>query len=210
MIDAAIFFKSLALGFAVSAPVGPVGIICMDRSLRHGKLTGLSAGMGATVADTFYGAIAAFGMASVTDFLLAHEMWFRLLGGIIVLALAWRTYFMPPPLFQNRQPGEKRPMARIFRETFFITLSNPMTVLAFMAVYAGLGIHAESKQDICLVLLGVFLGAGMWWTFLSLSTVFMRHRLSATVLGRFSRGAGIAIALFGAAAIVQATLRLQA
>ena len=209
MIDTEIFLKSLALGFAVSAPVGPVGIICMDRSLRHGKLTGLSAGLGATVADTLYGAIAAFGMASVTDFLLAHEMWFRLFGGFIVLALSWRTYFMPPPIFQNRQPGEKRPLARIFRETFLITLSNPMTVLAFMAVYAGLGIHVESREDICLVLLGVFLGAGLWWTFLSLSTVFMRHKLSATVLGRFSRGAGISIALFGIAAIVQAALALR-
>jgi threonine/homoserine/homoserine lactone efflux protein len=204
-----LFGKGLVLGFSVAAPVGPIGLLCMDRSLRHGKLSGFSTGMGASAADTVYGAIAAIGIASVMGFLAGYERELRFVGGVLLLIVAWRMYLTPPPVFQQRAPGQKRPLARLFTESFVLTISNPMTILGFMAVYAGLGIKANNMQDICIVLAGVFLGSAAWWLSLSVGTVLLRHRLTPKMLERFSRGAGIAIGIFGLIALVQALFQFR-
>jgi threonine/homoserine/homoserine lactone efflux protein len=209
MEELLLFGKGLVLGFSVAAPVGPIGLLCMDRSLRHGKLSGFSTGLGAAVADTVYGAIAAIGIASVMGFLAGHERELRFVGGILLLIVAWRMYLTPPPVFQQRAPGQKRPLFRLFTESFVLTISNPMTILGFMAVYAGLGIKADSMQGISIVLLGVFLGSAAWWLSLSVGTVLLRHRLTPKILERFSRGAGIAIGVFGLVALAQALFQFR-
>ena len=209
MLESMLFGKGLILGFLVAAPVGPIGLLCMDRSLRHGKLSGFATGMGAAVADTLYGAIAAIGIASVMSFLTGHERELRIFGGVLLLFLAWRMYRTPPPVFQQRAPGQKRPLARLFTESFFLTLSNPMTILGFMAVYAGLGIKTEGSWGVGIVLVGVFLGSAAWWLGLSCSTVFFRHKISQKFLGRFSKGAAFVVGGFGVAALLQGLLQFR-
>lgn len=209
MVEMLLFGKGLVLGFSVAAPVGPIGILCMDRSLRHGKLSGFSTGMGAAAADTVYGAIAAIGIASVMGFLAGYERELRFVGGLLLLIVAWRMYITPPPVFQQRAPGQKRPLLRLFTESFVLTISNPMTILGFMAVYAGLGIQAENMQAICVVLTGVFLGSAAWWLSLSVGTVLLRQKLTPKFLARFSRGAGIMIGLFGLIALVQSLFQFR-
>lgn len=201
--------KGLVLGFSVAAPVGPIGILCMDRSLRHGKLSGFSTGMGAAAADTVYGAIAAIGIASVMGFLAGYERELRFVGGVLLLIVAWRMYITPPPIFQQRAPGQKRPLLRLFTESFVLTISNPMTILGFMAVYAGLGIQAGNLQEICIVLAGVFFGSAAWWLSLSVGTVLLRQKLTPKFLARFSRGAGIMIGIFGLIALVQSLFQFR-
>lgn len=209
MMELILFGKGLVLGFSVAAPVGPIGILCMDRSLRHGKLSGFSTGMGAAAADTVYGAIAAIGIASVMGFLAGYERELRFIGGLLLLIVAWRMYITPPPVFQQRTPGQKRPLARLFTESFVLTISNPMTILGFMAVYAGLGIQADNMQGICIVLAGVFIGSAAWWLSLSVGTVLMRHRLTPKMLSRFSKGAGVTIGIFGLAALAQSLFQFK-
>jgi threonine/homoserine/homoserine lactone efflux protein len=209
MVEMLLFGKGLVLGFSVAAPVGPIGILCMDRSLRHGKLSGFSTGMGAAAADTVYGAIAAIGIASVMGFLAGYERELRFVGGLLLLIVAWRMYITPPPVFQQRAPGQKRPLLRLFTESFVLTISNPMTILGFMAVYAGLGIQAGNMQEICVVLAGVFLGSAAWWLSLSVGTVLLRQKLTPKFLERFSRGAGIMIGIFGVIALVQSLFQFR-
>ncbi len=209
MLEMLLFGKGLVLGFSVAAPVGPIGILCMDRSLRHGKLSGFSTGMGAAAADTVYGAIAAIGIASVMGFLAGYERELRFVGGLLLLIVAWRMYITPPPVFQQRAPGQKRPLLRLFTESFVLTISNPMTILGFMAVYAGLGIQAGNMQEICVVLAGVFLGSAAWWLSLSVGTVLLRQKLTPKFLERFSRGAGIMIGIFGLIALVQSLFQFR-
>jgi len=209
MMALVLFGKGLLLGFSVAAPVGPIGILCMDRSLRHGKLSGFSTGMGAAAADTVYGAIAAIGIASVMGFLAGYERELRFIGGVLLLIVAWRMYITPPPVFQQRAPGQKRPLGRLFTESFVLTISNPMTILGFMAVYAGLGIQASNLKEIWIVLAGVFLGSAAWWLSLSIGTVLLRQRLTPKFLARFSRGAGIMIGIFGVIALVQSLFQFR-
>ncbi len=209
MVEMLLFGKGIVLGFSVAAPVGPIGILCMDRSLRHGKLSGFSTGMGAAAADTLYGAIAAIGIASVMGFLAGYERELRFIGGVLLLIVAWRMYITPPPVFQQRAPGQKRPLGRLFTESFILTISNPMTILGFMAVYAGLGIQASNMKEIWIVLLGVFLGSAVWWLSLSIGTVLLRQKLTPKFLERFSRGAGIMIGIFGLIALVQSVFQFK-
>lgn len=209
MVEMLLFGKGIVLGFSVAAPVGPIGILCMDRSLRHGKLSGFSTGMGAAAADTLYGAIAAIGIASVMGFLAGYEIELRFIGGVLLLIVAWRMYITPPPVFQQRAPGQKRPLGRLFTESFILTISNPMTILGFMAVYAGLGIQASNMKEIWIVLLGVFLGSAVWWLSLSIGTVLLRQKLTPKFLERFSRGAGIMIGIFGLIALVQSVFQFK-
>lgn len=209
MVELVLFGKGLVLGFSVAAPVGPIGILCMDRSLRHGKLSGFATGMGAAAADTVYGAIAAIGIASVMGFLAGYERELRFVGGVLLLIVAWRMYITPPPVFQQRAPGQKRPLGRLFTESFVLTISNPMTILGFMAVYAGLGIQASNLKEIWIVLTGVFLGSAAWWLSLSIGTVLLRQRLTPKFLARFSRGAGVMIGIFGLLALVQSLFQFR-
>ena len=199
-----LFGKGLLLGFAVAVPVGPIGLLCMDRSLRHGKTCGFFTGLGAGVADTMYGAIAAFGISSVLDMIIGYEKELRLFGGLVLIIVATKMYLTPPPdLNKVRCPTEKRPIGKMFWESFILTLSNPMTILGFMAVYAGLGIKAEGLNQILIVLLGVFLGSCLWWMSLSVGTGLLKQKLTQSFLAKFSQGAAIVVGLFGIAALVR-------
>lgn len=199
-----LFGKGLLLGFAVAVPVGPIGLLCMDRSLRFGKTCGFFTGLGAGVADTMYGAIAAFGISSVLDMIMGYETQLRVFGGIVLIIVSVKMYLTPPPdLHKVRCPTEKRPIFKMFWESFILTLSNPMTILGFMAVYAGLGIKAVGINQILIVLLGVFLGSCLWWMSLSIGTGLLKQKLSQSFLTKFSQGAAIVVGLFGLAALVR-------
>lgn len=203
-----LFGKGLLLGFAVAVPVGPIGLLCMDRSLRHGKTCGFFTGLGAGVADTLYGAIAAFGISSVLDTIMGYEKELRVFGGIILIIVSVKMYLTPPPdLNKVRCPKEKRPIGKMFWESFILTLSNPMTILGFMAVYAGLGINADGMNQILIVLLGVFLGSSLWWMSLSVGTGLLKQKLTQNFLVRFSHIAAIIVGLFGVAALVRSIVK---
>ncbi|MBY0516562.1 MAG: LysE family transporter [Bacteriovoracaceae bacterium] len=208
-MDLELFLKGMVLGIAVAAPVGPIGLLCMDRSLRHGKLSGFVTGMGAALADTLYGAIATIGISGVLVFLKGHERELRFIGGLLLVFVSWRMYRTPPPKLEARQPGQKRPLARLFSESFFLTLSNPMTILGFMAVYAGLGLRAEGAHEVSTILGGVFFGSSLWWLSLSSMTVVMKHKLSPNFVSLFTKRAAIAICLFGLAALAQSLFQFK-
>jgi threonine/homoserine/homoserine lactone efflux protein len=162
----ALFFKGLAFGFVLAATVGPMWVLCLRRTLAFGAATGLASGMGIAVADGFYGAVAAFGLTAVSGFLLAWSFWIGLVGAVFLVYLGLRTLLAKPAeMGEALRPAS---LARAFASTLGLTLANPPTILAFAAIFAGLGLAANADYAAAaLVTLGVFLGSAAWWLFLA-------------------------------------------
>src|SRR3972149_1732210 len=177
-MDLPFFLKGCIIGFSIAAPVGPIGVLCIKRTLHAGRLAGLFSGLGAALADAFYGMIAAFGLSALAELLLAAQWWLRLLGGLFLLYLSIKI-FLEKPKSIDSDVNERR-FVKDFTSTFALTLTNPMTIFSFMAVFAGLGLGSESKnfQDAFLLVLGVFIGSGCWWLLLSELVTLFRKKIS--------------------------------
>jgi threonine/homoserine/homoserine lactone efflux protein len=176
-----VFIKGLAAGLIIAAPVGPVGVLCVHRTLVHGRIHGLLSGLGAATADAAFGAVAAFGLTVVAMFLIEHNDWVRLGGGALLLVLGAKTLLAPRP-----NPGDNdQPMSLggDCLSTFVLTLTNPMTVLAFFGIFAALGISAgASLTEASVLVLGVFLGSELWWVLLSTGVGVFRHAIESVYL----------------------------
>ena len=196
------FLKGLLIGFVIAAPVGPIGTLCIRRTLSYGRLSGLVSGLGAACADTFFGLIAAFGLTVISDFLLSLHFWLRLVGGIFLLYLGCRTFFSKPPEVSG--PVKTTSYFKDFISTFFLTLSNPMTILGFAAIFAAAGlVHRKGTFfSASLLVFGVFLGSGCWWLILSEGITFFRKKLSQKALHLINQLAALVIFGFGVAMLI--------
>jgi threonine/homoserine/homoserine lactone efflux protein len=200
------FLKGLILGFSIAAPVGPIGILCIRRTLQYGRFSGFVSGLGAAVADAIYAVIAAFGLTFVSNFLIAGQFWFRLLGGIFLLYLGWRIFFAKTK--SKTTDVSHTTLVNDFISTFFLTLTNPMTILSFLAIFAALGLsslHGSYFEGSTLIL-GVFLGSAVWWLILSEGVTLFRKKVSEKVMLWINRIAGMLIAAFGIVALLTAFL----
>ena len=205
---AVLFAKGLVIGLSIAAPVGPIGLLCINRSLNHGALAGLATGLGAAVADGVYGAVAAFGLASVSLLLLDHQETIRLVGGLVLLLLGLRALLARPP--EAAAPAGRAGLAGAFASCFVLTLANPTTILSFVAIFAGLGLaeHARGQghAGAAIMVLGVFLGSALWWLGLSTAVGRLGARLGAAARAWISRLSGGVILAFGLAALAAALM----
>lgn len=199
-----LFFKGLILGFAIAAPVGPIGLLCIQRTLSFGLLTGLVSGLGAATADAVYGFVAAFGLSLVTSFLVDQQTWLALVGGAFLCYLGVRTFVDKPA--GNAARAEATGVASAYGSTFVLTLTNPMTILAFAAIFAGAGLATTggSTAAAAMMVLGVFCGSTLWWLLLSGGVSLLRQRMNAVALGWVNRLAGVVILTFGLVAVARA------
>jgi threonine/homoserine/homoserine lactone efflux protein len=202
-MDLALYFRGLALGFAIAAPVGPIGLLVIQRTLNQGRTVGLVSGLGAATADALYGAVAALGLTLITAFLVEQQLWLGLIGGAFLCYLGVRTLLAAPAA--HAAQSEARSLGSAFGTTFVLTLTNPMTILAFVAIFAGAGLAAASGDIVAALLLvaGVFSGSALWWLLLSTGTAFLRRYIESTGLRWVNRVAGAIIVGFGVAAIVR-------
>jgi threonine/homoserine/homoserine lactone efflux protein len=170
-----VFLKGLILGFSIAAPVGPIGLLCIQRTLQRGRLAGFVSGLGAATADACYGLVAALGLSTVISFLLGLQFWLQFGGGLFLLGLGLKTLFAKSGPVTAVTASEHAGLARAFASVLLLTLANPATILSFFAVFAGLGIDAQSGGALALVA-GVFLGSAAWWLILSFfAGLFRRH-----------------------------------
>lgn len=190
--------KGIIIGFCVAAPVGPIGILCIRRTLQFGRLSGLFSGLGAACADMTYGAVAAFGVTFISDFVLKEKMWLHFLGGFILLLLGARILLAKPG--KEIRPVTHKTLLGDFLSTFFLTLANPLTIIAFVAIFAGIGLQSHSS-DAPAVVLGVFLGACGWWLLLSEGITLFRDKISQTLTLWINRIAGVLILALGIIAL---------
>ncbi len=171
-----VFLKSLIIGFSIAAPVGPIGILCIRRTLADGRRAGFISGLGAATADAFYGAIAAFGLTFISSFLINQSIWLRLAGGLFLIFLGIKTIFAKPELNESPDTNQDsyRGMIRYYMSTFFLTISNPLTIISFAAIFAGLGaanINTQGYFSAMMMVLGIFIGSSIWWFALTFITV---------------------------------------
>lgn len=205
--------KGMVIGFAIAAPVGPIGLLCIRRTLSGGRLAGFISGLGAAMADTVYGFVAAFGLTLVSDFLIEHVRAFSLVGGVFLLYVGiaeWRSRPLDPSAIPANDPLG---LMGHFTSTFFLTLANPMTILSFVAILAGLGVvgaegevggQERNYAGLTEIVVGVFVGSAGWWLILSGGVGYLRHRIGANALLWLNRIAGTLVVGFACYAFWQA------
>lgn len=199
---AAIALRGFLIGLSIAAPVGPIGILCIRRTLAEGRLTGFLSGLGAATADMLYGAVAAFGLTVVSDLLIGQADWLRLVGGAFLLYLGIRTFLSKPA--ERAAQASRSGLFGSYLSTFFLTVTNPMTILSFAAIFAGLRL-GETGGDYfsaAMMVLGVFLGSASWWLGLSFGVGLLREKFTPARLAWANRISGMMIMAFGAAALV--------
>lgn len=196
--------KGLGIGLALAAPVGPMSILCIRRTLRDGLLFGIVSGLGIASADAAYGAIAAFGVSAVASVLLELEISLRLVGGFFLLALGLRILRKEPALKDSAAGNSSPRFAGAFLSCFFLTLTNPTTVLTFAAIFAGLGLVGYAGDYIAAssLVVGVFAGSTLWWLLLCGGVTLLRRRIGPAAMGWINRVSGIVIAAFGIGILV--------
>jgi threonine/homoserine/homoserine lactone efflux protein len=188
--------EGLALGFSIAAPVGPIGILCVRRTLSGGRWRGLCAGLGAATADAAYGCVAAFGLTTVSGFLARRAFWLGLGGGLFLMYLGVRTFLSRPAA--RAAPADSDRPASIYASTLALTLMNPATILSFAAAFAALGLGTSGDYpSAALMVLGVFLGSAGWWVILSGVVGTLRSRVNEGWTRAVNRASGVLLVLFG-------------
>ncbi len=192
-----LFIKGIILGFSVAAPVGPIGILCIRRTLEYGRLSGFVSGLGAAFADMLYAILAAFGLTYISNILTAGQSWFQLGGGLFLLYLGWKTFHAAPGGKQPRISLHKS-LINDFFSIFFLTVSNPMTILAFLGMFAALGLTSDGDYlQASALVLGVFLGSAAWWILLSEGVTLFRKKVTVLAMQWINRISGSLIFCFG-------------
>ena len=196
-MDVTFFARGLAIGFAIAAPVGAIGLLCIRRTLADGRLVGFVSGLGAATADALYGAVAALGLTAISSAIIAHQSAVRLVGGIFLCYLGARTALSHPAL--EPSPGAAHGLAAAFGSTLALTLTNPTTILSFAAVFAGLGLGttAGDRGSAVLMVCGVFFGSALWWLLLSGAVGLFRRALTLERLRWVNRLSGALLTGFG-------------
>jgi threonine/homoserine/homoserine lactone efflux protein len=193
--------KGIILGLSVAAPIGPVSILCMRRTLSSGWRFGFVSGLGATTAVTIYGFIAAFGLTFMTNLLLGQNLLFRLIGGIFLIYLGVKIYFSKPSEKGASAKGES--LFGSYISIFFLTITNPIAILTFAGMFAGLGLARDGVNYISSfqVVLGVSIGSAAWWLMLSIGVSLLQKRINTKVLTWVNRISGIIVIIFGLIAL---------
>jgi threonine/homoserine/homoserine lactone efflux protein len=202
-VDFSVFLRGLAIGFGIAAPVGPIGVLCIRRTLADGRAVGLASGLGAATGDALYGAVAAFGLTLISRAVVGQRIWLQAAGGVFLCYLGVRTWIAAPAR-TTEASGRGSGLVSAWASTFALTLTNPTTILSFVAIFAGLGLGAGAGGygPAALMALGVFLGSALWWLLLSMGVGFFRSGLKRQGLRWVNRLAGVIILAFGVVALV--------
>lgn len=200
-MDIGFLLRGMVIGFAIAAPVGPVGVLCIRRTLTDGRVFGFVSGLGAASADAVYGSLAALGLTFISTFLIEGESCLHTLGGVFLVVLGVKIFLERPA--EGAAPVRGSRLLSSYASTFLLTLTNPTTILSFAAIFAGLGAGTETDGYLsaALLVLGVFLGSALWWLLLSVGVGLVRVKLSPERLRRVNRASGVVVAVLGLLAL---------
>ena len=205
-MDWLILPKGMLLGLSVAAPVGPIGVLTIRRTIGDGFRMGFATGLGAATADTTYGLVAAFGLTAIMSVLTDHADLIRLVGGLMLLVIGLRGIWQGRSAVHVDAAAARRTLtpAGSYAQTVGLTLTNPMTILAFIGMFAGVGISSGDGRllSALALVLGVGLGSAAWWLFLAFTVSRIRHRLPERAMRLINIGSSTVIAAFGVAAVI--------
>jgi threonine/homoserine/homoserine lactone efflux protein len=201
MSDFGFLLKGFVVGFSIAAPVGPIGVLCIRRTIAYGRIHGLISGLGAATADAIYGCIAGFGLTIISSFLISQQMWLRLIGGCFLCLLGVRTFLSKSS--EQVALAKEKGLFSVYASTFLLTLTNPLTILSFAGIFAGLGVGSADTSYVsaAVLVLGVFVGSALWWLILSAVVSMFRTKFTPAGMQWVNRIAGIILVGFGVSAL---------
>jgi threonine/homoserine/homoserine lactone efflux protein len=200
-----LFLNGILIGLMVSIPMGPIGMLCIQRTLNKGRKAGFISGLGAAAADSIYSTIAGFGISIIISFIKEKIVYFQIVGGIIIIILGINIFYTNPARQLRLQRSNHNKLYEDFLSVFFLTVSNPMPFFFFLALFAGLNIAGNSPLDffrISMMVFGIFVGSVLWWFILSTLVSLFRHRFRLKSLWWMNKIAGIITFFIGIAAIL--------
>jgi putative LysE/RhtB family amino acid efflux pump len=207
--DLELFARMLVIGVVVAAPVGAMGVLCIQRTLAHGWPAGMATGAGIATADAGYAALAAFGVSAVSRWMVDYQAPLRIIGGLGLLWLGWRA-LRRPPVHHAAAAVDSPRLLPLFGSAVGLTLTNPMTIVAFAAIFAGAGLVAQPGAGSALVVtLGVALGSLAWWVALTTGVWAVRHAVSDRAMLIVNRISGGVLGAFGVLALVAGVQALR-
>ncbi len=190
--------KGILIGLLVSIPLGPIGILVIQRTVNKSRVAGLLSGMGAALSDTVYAVIAGFSLTFLVDFIREYELLFQSIGALVVLGLGIHIFFKNPVSDFRRHRLRGNTHLKDIISSFLVTFSNPLTVFVFLAVFtsSGVAVNLEQPYHSSFVILGVFTGAFLWWFSLSGIVSLFRHKINLRILWWINKTAGVLIVIF--------------
>ncbi len=195
--------RGLIIGFTIAMAVGPITLLVVRRTIEHGGIFGFASGLGVATADATYGGIAAFGLTAITSLLVANRPVLGLIGGLVIVALGIRIarVHATGPATDGERPG----LIGAFASIYALTMTNPLTIVLYAGVFAGIGLSAGSSfEDAAVLTIAVWAGSTLWWVVLCSVVAWLRGRVSATALLWVNRVSGVALVAFGALAVISA------
>ncbi len=176
-----LFFKAWLIGIAIAAPVGPIGMLCIRKTMQIGLIGAISLGFGAAFADAIYGIIAATGLTTISHFMLEQANLIKMIGGVFLIYLAYRE-------FKSNDDNTAKPIStsknllKFTLQVFFLTLTNPATILSFLGIFAGIGGGASNLGETLIMVGGIFVGSMSWWLILGLIIIKIKHKLPVSFM----------------------------
>ncbi len=201
-MEMGVFFKGIVIGVVIAMPVGPVGTLCVQRTITQGRINGFLTGLGATTADVIFGFIAAFGLSVVSNFLIDQQEWIRLAGGIIICLIGVQVFSLET---QKKIIPIKSPnLLNAFGSAFLIAITNPITIITFVVMFAGLGLVGSNSQygPATLTVFGVFVGSSLIWLSVWGMSLIFRERFEFGRMKWINKIAGIVILVFGVSTLI--------
>jgi len=202
-VNIGLLIKSFIIGLSIAAVVGPISVLCIQRTLSRGYVYGLISGLGVATADGTYGSIAAFGLTAISTFLVNEEVWIRTIGGVFLLYLGVRT-ILSKPAEKAASAAKARNLPGAYASILLLTLTNPLTILSFAAIFAGIGVSSGKGGYLAaaLVVTGVFLGSATWWLLLTSGVSLLRRKITPRWLAWLNRISGAVLVIFGVVALL--------
>ncbi|MDP3644656.1 MAG: LysE family transporter [Bacteroidota bacterium] len=205
-----LIFKGILIGLLVSIPLGPIGVLVIQRTVNKSRIAGLLSGMGAALSDTLYAIIAGFSLTFVIDFIRGNEIIFHIISAVIVFMLGIHIFFKNPVTDLRRYRLKGNTHFQDIISSFLVTFSNPLTVFVFLAVFtsSGVALSMEQPYDSFFVILGIFTGAFIWWFSLSGVVSIFRHKINLRILWWINKTAGVIIVIFVLVTVINTPLRV--
>jgi threonine/homoserine/homoserine lactone efflux protein len=208
-MDLELLWKGFIVGIVVSIPLGPIGILCIQRTVNKNWRSGYTSGLGAATSDTLYAVIAGFSLTIIVDFIARHEMLFNTIGAIIIIFLGWHIYQSHPSKEIQKFKRRGATYLQDYIITLLLTLSNPLAVFIFIAVFASSGLALNLSEPIksLLIVGGVFLGASSWWLLITGIVNLFRHKFNLRILYWANKIVGVSVILFAIISFIYLQLR---
>ena len=190
--------KGILIGLLVSVPLGPIGVLVIQRTVNKSRVAGLLSGMGAALSDTLYAIIAGFSLTYVVDFIRQYELMLQFMGAMVVLGLGVHIFLKDPVSDFRRNRLQGNTHFKDIVSTFLVTFSNPLSVFVFLAIFTSSGVASQLEHPThsLIVILGIFIGALIWWFSLSGLISLFRHKISLRILWWINKTAGLLLVLF--------------